>query len=96
MILNIAKFSGSQFVAKPCEKARGNSRGANTTAWRREGEERERESGDRERAGGDQLNKKTGTSIKRQNGKELEYQNQRSIKERRTLRKCTNRNRGRE
>lgn len=58
----------------------------------REGEERERESGDRERAGGDQLNKKTGTSIKRQNGKELEYQNQRSIKERRTLRKCTNRN----
>lgn len=38
MILNIAKFSGSQFVAKPYEEARGNSKGANTTAWRREGD----------------------------------------------------------
>lgn len=31
-----AQFSGNQFVAEPREEARGNSRGANTTAWRGE------------------------------------------------------------
>lgn len=41
-----------------------------------------------------QINKNTGTgtSIKRQNDKELEYQNQINKGEKTTLRKCTNRN----